>query len=99
ASRPLSDEVVRTLAEESEEDGWHGKLAAFAAGQLPYEQLIEAAQNPGQRCEAHFYAGSRELAQGDVAGAREQFRAALDTNMVGYFEYVMAQELLGSLPN
>lgn len=98
ASRPLSEDVVRALAEQSDEPGWHGRLAAFAAGELPYEALMEAAQNAGQRCEAHFYAGARELAQGDVDGAREQFRAAMDTGMVGYYEFAMAQELLRSLP-
>ncbi|AKF09792.1 TPR domain protein, putative component of TonB system [Sandaracinus amylolyticus] len=97
ASQPLSDDVVRTLSGESEEPGWHGRLAAFAAGTIEYDQLLQAAQNPGQRCEAHFYAGTRKLAQGDTAGAREQFRAAMETGMVGYFEYAMAQELLASL--
>ena len=97
ASQAPSEAVNRTLSEQSEEPGWHGRLAAFAAGTLPYDQLLAAAENPGQRCEAHFYAGARRLAQGDTAGAREQFTAAIDTGMVGYFEYAMAQELLGTL--
>ena len=74
-----------------------GRLAAFAAGTLPYDQLLAAAENSGQRCEAHFYAGTRELAEGDTAAATAQFRAALDTGIVSYFEYAMAQELLGTL--
>jgi hypothetical protein len=98
ASQPPSEEVNRTLTEQSRAPGWHGRLAAFAAGTLPEDQLFAAAENAGQRCEAHFYAGARKLAQGDTAGARAQFRAAIDTGMVGYFEYAMAQELLGTLP-
>jgi tetratricopeptide (TPR) repeat protein len=97
ASQAPSEIVNRTLTEQSAEPGWHGRLAAFAAGTLPYDQLLAAAENEGQRCEAHFYAGARRLAQGDTAGAREQFTAALGTGMVGYFEYTMAQELLGTL--
>lgn len=97
ASQPISDDVTRTLSEQSDEPGWHGRLAAFAAGTLSYDELLAAADDAGQRCEAHFYAGTRELAQGDTSAAQAQFRAALDTGMVSYFEYAMAQELLGSL--
>jgi tetratricopeptide (TPR) repeat protein len=99
ASTPASAEVNRTLTEQASAPGWHGLLASFAQGSLSDEQLLAAAQNPGQRCEAHFYAGARKLAQGDTAAAREQFRRALETGMVGYYEYGMAQELLRALPH
>ncbi len=98
ASQPSSEAVVRTLSEQSDEPGWHGRLASFAAGTLTSDQLLAAADDAGQRCEAHFYSGARELAQGDIAAARAHFRAALDTGMISYFEYAMAQELLGTLP-
>lgn len=98
ASQPPSPEVSRTLSEQAGQPGWHGRLAAFAAGTIEYEALLGAAESRGQRCEAHFYAGARKLAQGDRAGARADFRAAIETGMVGYFEYAMAQELLATLP-
>lgn len=97
ASEPLPADVVRTLSEQSSTPGWHGRLAAFAAGTLPEQQLIDAAEGPGQRCEAHFYAGTRKLAQGDTAGAARRFQEALETGMVSYFEYAMAQELLAAI--
>jgi tetratricopeptide (TPR) repeat protein len=97
ASEPLSADVVRSLRDQAEEPGWHGRLSAFAAGTLPFEELVAAAENKGQLCEAHFYAGTRDLARGDVEAANTQFREALETGMVSYFEYMMAQELLGLL--
>lgn len=97
ASQPPSAVVTRTLTEQAAEPGWHGKLAAFAAGTISEEQLLAATEDAGQRCEAHFYAGARKLAQGDAEGARAELRAAIDTHMVGYFEYAMAQELLATL--
>lgn len=96
ASAPLSVEVARSLSDQAEESGWHGRLAAFAAGTLSFADLIAAAENKGQLCEAHFYAGTRELAQDNVEAAHAHFRETLSTGMVSYFEYMMAQELLGS---
>lgn len=95
ASSPLSAEVVRSLHDQADEPGWHGRLSAFAAGTLSFEELIAAAENKGQLCEAHFYAGTRDLARGDTEAAHAQFREVLETGMVSYFEYMMAQELLG----
>ena len=97
ATQPPSAEVTRTLNEQAAEGGWHARLAAFAAGTLAQDALLAAAENDGHRCEAHFYAGARKLAQGDVEGARAELRAAMETGMVGYFEYAMAQELLAQL--
>lgn len=97
AAAPPSAEAHRILVAEASSPGWPGMLASFAQGTLTYEQLLAAAQNPGQRCEAHFYAGTRKLAVGDTEGAREAFRRALETGMVAYFEYEMAQELLTML--
>jgi len=92
-----SDEAERLLSEQAGGSGWHAQLAAIGAGTTTYEQALAAAGTAGQRGEAHFYAGARALAHGDAATARTAFRAALATNMVSYFEFVMAEELLATL--
>lgn len=92
-----SEAAEQVLREQAAHDGWHAQLAAIGAGTTTYEQALAAAGTVGQRCEAHFYSGARALAHGDRAAARTAFQAALDTHMVGYFEYVMADELLRTL--
>jgi tetratricopeptide (TPR) repeat protein len=89
-----AEELLGTLASGT---GWHAELAGIGAGTTSYEHALAAAGTQGQRCEAHFYSGARALAHGDTASARTAFQAALATNMVSYFEYVMAQELLRTL--
>lgn len=90
----VSDDVNETLREQATRPGWHGRLAAFGIGEISEEELLSLAENAGQRCEALFYAAMRKLAGGDRDGMRAQLRAALETHMVGYFEYMMAQSLL-----
>ncbi len=92
-----SDEAETTLRQQASGSGWHAQLAAIGAGTTTYEQALAAAGTPGQRCEAHFYSGARALAHGDRAAARTAFEAAVATNMVSYFEFVMAEELLRTL--
>ncbi len=91
---PEAEELLATLASG---DGWHAELAGIGAGTTSYEHALAGAGTAGQRCEAHFYSGARALAHGDRAAARTAFQAALDTHMVSYFEYVMADELIRTL--
>lgn len=92
-----SDEAEQLLREQANGSGWHAQLAAIGAGTTTYEQALAAAGSAGQRCEAHFYAGAHALVHGDRAAARTAFEAALATNMVSYFEFVMAEELLPAI--
>lgn len=92
-----SGDAEELLRSQATHDGWHAQLAALGAGTTTYEQALAAASTPGQRCEAHFYAGARALALGDTARARTAFQASLETHMVGYLEYTMAEELLRTL--
>ncbi len=82
------------FAEVSAADAWPGQLARFARGALDYDALLGAAIGRGQRTEAMFYEGVRRLAAGDAVGARALFDEVLDTGMVSFFEYIMAQQLL-----
>ncbi len=75
-------------------EGWSAKLARFGAGELSYEQLVDQATTAGERTEAAFYEGSRRLAVGDSAGARVLFSQVVDSQMVSFYEFAMAQELL-----
>lgn len=99
ASAEPESEVSMMLADLSRGDGWSARLAAFAQEQLSYHELRNVASNRGQRAEAAFYEGARRLGSGDLSGARQLFEEVLETGMVNFYEYAMAQELLDELPD
>jgi len=91
---PTDQDVTYVLQDLADADDWPGALAAFGCGQLTYPQLLERADNLGERTEAHFYEGARLLGAGDEAGASAKFQQVLDTQMINFYEFTMAQELL-----
>lgn len=93
AGQPVEAEVSEVFAAFADGDGWWGKLARFGAGKLDYAQLVEAASGVGERTEAHFYEAARRLSVGDSAGAAALFQTVLETQMVNFYEFAMAQEL------
>ncbi|GAB4217476.1 MAG: hypothetical protein OHK0013_45000 [Sandaracinaceae bacterium] len=97
AAQPESEEAARVLTAESSREGWHGRLARLARGELPSADVLAAAEDGEERCEAHFYAAIRALRLGDGAAARAELEASIATGMAGDDEYAMAQELLRTL--
>jgi tetratricopeptide (TPR) repeat protein len=85
------DAVLEDLAKGS---SWGATLAKFATGSLNFDDLLSGASDIGERTEAYFYEGARRLGAGDARGAREMFQHVLDSNMVNFYEYAMAQELI-----
>lgn len=86
-------DVSQLLGEMARSQAWWGRLARFGAGELEYEQLLRDARGLGQQTEAHFYEGARLLSVGDGAAAQRQFQLVLQTHMVSFYEYAMAQAL------
>jgi lipoprotein NlpI len=77
-------------------EGWWARLASFGAGALPYAQLLQAASSVGERTEAHFYEGMRLLAAGKKSEADALLRQVIETQMINFYEFTMAHELLES---
>ena len=94
AGAPLEQDVEAILGEMSSARSWWGRLARFGSGRLPYGELLDEASSVGERAEAHFYEGARLLASGDQQGAERLFRRVLESRMVNFYEYGMAQALL-----
>ncbi|HEY8431072.1 MAG TPA: tetratricopeptide repeat protein, partial [Sandaracinaceae bacterium] len=94
AAEPERD--VAHVLRDAEGDTWIAHLAAFGRGDLDYDGLVRVARTRGQRAEAAFYQGTRLLGAGDVSGARQLFQQVLETGMVEFYEYQMAQDLLGA---
>lgn len=91
--RELLDDLRRIAGE----GDWAGKLARFGVGELDYDALVEAASNPGEQTEAHFYGALALIGRGDLAGARARLERVLGLRMVEFHEYQMATGLLPRL--
>jgi len=94
SGQTIDGEITGALDAPPGAEGWWAKLARFGAGRLNYDALLEETTGVGERAEAYFYEGGRRLAQGDEAGARQMFAKVIETQMVNFYEYAMAQELL-----
>ncbi len=91
--QPVDADVSDVFDDFAEGTGWWSKLARFGAGKLDYAKLTDEASGAGQRTEADFYEGARRLGVGDRAGARALFEKVLQSQMVNFYEFAMAQEL------
>jgi tetratricopeptide (TPR) repeat protein len=96
---PVEGDVLAVFDSFADGDDWFAKLARFGSGKLNYDGLLEEAEANGERAEAYFYEGGRRLSQGDDSGARAMFAKVLDTQMVNFYEFSMAQELLATPPS
>jgi tetratricopeptide (TPR) repeat protein len=94
AGQSSESDVREVLRDMSSGAAWWARLAKLGIGALPYDDLLGEASSVGERAEAHFYEGARRLVAGDRAGAERYFERVLETRMVSFYEYIMAQELL-----
>jgi tetratricopeptide (TPR) repeat protein len=81
-------------------DRWGKLLAKHARGKMEYDALLHAAHGAGEEAEAHFYEGLRRWREGDADGGKKLMRLVLDSEMMGFFEFDMAQAYLqwGDIP-
>lgn len=75
-------------------EGWSKLLAGHARGEVTFDALLGAAHDRGQKAEALFYEALRKWDAGDPNAARVLLRKVIDTGMMGFFEYDMAQAYL-----
>ena len=85
------------LKEGKRANAWTGSLAGFLTGDLAEKDLLSAAETPGERCEAHFFAGSRRLLRRDRDAALRHFRASVRTAAEAYTEWRSARAELARI--
>lgn len=87
--------ALESIAQDAGENAaWTARLAQRYTGALDRDGLLRRARTAGQRCEAHFYEAMIRRAEGDAAGATEELRATVATDVLRYFEYELAWEML-----
>jgi len=99
ASAPADEEARAILDSLARQKAWWSKLAGFGAGHTSLEGLLHDAKGPGEQTEAYFYQGARLLAQNRADEAKALFKKVIALGMVGFYEYMMAQEFLTLPPS
>jgi tetratricopeptide (TPR) repeat protein len=77
---------------------WYYDLARFTTGQIGFEQLLQKADTRGRRAEAYFYGAMSRYAAHDDAGGHRMLEDVLGTQMLGFFEYQMAEQFIKKGP-
>ena len=90
----LAQDYLANYAANEAAEPWQRKLARHALGELSYAKLSEAASDPRQRAEANFYEGLARWRDGSHAAGLELMTKVLEQQMMGDFEYQMAQSYL-----
>ena len=84
----------RILAGAADDPRWIGKIATFGAGKMKGADLVAAAQTPGQKTEALFYAAMDRKAVGDAKGADEGLKQVVGSSGLEIVELGLARDLL-----
>ncbi|PRP91022.1 Tetratricopeptide repeat protein [Enhygromyxa salina] len=90
----LAREFLRSYATSDDGDPWQRKLARYGLGQLDDDGLAAAADSPRERSEAFFYEALQRWRGGGHEACLELMTKVLDQQMMGDFEYQMAQSYL-----
>lgn len=85
---------LRSYVATDKADPWLRRLARFGLGELGDGELQSAATDARQRSEAFFYEGLRRWRSGSKAAGIELMAKVLEQQMLGDFEYEMAQSYL-----
>ncbi|PYL03391.1 MAG: hypothetical protein DME31_06710, partial [Verrucomicrobia bacterium] len=72
------------------------KIQAYLLGKLSESEFLAVVSpalkiNPGQRCEGFFYAGMKNLLDGNKVAAAQFFQKCVATGERSVFEYVSAK--------
>jgi len=87
----------------AESGSWPSKIQAYLLGKLSESEFLTTTLSPsgkvdpGQRCEAWFYAGMKNLLAGDKSAATEFFKKCAATGQRSVSEYAFAKAELKAL--
>jgi tetratricopeptide (TPR) repeat protein len=101
ADQELSDSILNDW--NSPPEDLASRIARFLLGHLSENDLIASAssadpiQDQGQHCKVWYFAGMKQLLDGNKATAIDYFRKALGTEKKDFCEYIFAQAELKAL--
>lgn len=80
---------------------WYDDLARWATGRETEQQLLSRVDTPAKKAESSYYRAMRAVETGDNDTAKKLWKDVIDTDMMAFFEYDMAQMFLhlGTAPS
>lgn len=91
--RPAPTEAAAFLRD-YQGTSWGRALSQHARGSIDFDALLRAADNRGERAEAYFYEGLHRWRSGNGKGGTDMMNKVVETQMMGFFEFDMAQRYL-----
>jgi lipoprotein NlpI len=93
AGQPV-DPLASSYLASTDGGKWYDDLARWASGRQNEQQLTARVDTPAKRAESAFYRGMRAFSEGKADDAKRLWKEVVDTDMMAFFEYDMAQMYL-----
>jgi tetratricopeptide (TPR) repeat protein len=100
AGQPI-DPLAQAYLTSMDGGKWYDDLARWATGRETDAQLMARVNTPAKRAESAFYRAMRAVGAGQLDEAKKLWKEVVDTDMMPFYEYDMAQMFLrlGTAPS
>jgi tetratricopeptide (TPR) repeat protein len=93
AKQPI-DPLASSYLQSTDGGKWYDDLARWATGRETEQQMMTRVDTPAKKAESAYYRAMRAIEAGDGEGAKRLWKEVVDTDMMAFFEYDMAQMFL-----
>jgi tetratricopeptide (TPR) repeat protein len=99
AKQPV-DPLASSYLQSTDGGKWYDDLARWFTGRETEQQMMSHVDTPAKKAESSYYRAMRAVESGDNDTAKKLWKDVVDTDMMAFFEYDMAQMFLhlGSAP-
>jgi lipoprotein NlpI len=89
-----SFDLAEVYLEQSNGNTWQDQIARFFTGKIDEQTLRKRAHTKGQKVEADYYIALMYIINDNFKEAVSLFKKVIDSELMGFFEYIMAKALL-----
>ncbi|HEX6838681.1 MAG TPA: tetratricopeptide repeat protein, partial [Polyangia bacterium] len=89
-----ADPLASSYLSSTDGGKWYDDLARWATGRETEQQLMARVDTPAKKAESSYYRAMRAVESGDNDTAKKLWKEVVDTDMMAFFEYDMAQMFL-----
>jgi lipoprotein NlpI len=93
AKQPI-DPLASSFLQSTDGGKWYDDLARWATGRENVDTMLSRADTPAKKAEASYYRAMRAAETGDLDTAKKLWREVVETDMMAFFEFDMAQMFL-----
>lgn len=93
AKQPI-DPLASSFLQSTDGGKWYDDLARWATGRENVDTMLSRADTPAKKAEASYYRAMKAAETGDLDTAKKLWREVVETDMMAFFEFDMAQMFL-----